>query len=266
MHIRTKKLHIAIILPTIISKNGTAKQSLELAKVLQSHGHNVSFFTYAYLKKSTYPEYNKFSVYSCVNVEKSLIYLFVKNVSNLENIYLYLSLVFIKKFRKLFIDKDISVYNPHDWMGLWVVTGLKQQKTIIANINDVPQRSEGLINNLKLSRDRKYKEQVDRIIALDNVNKEKVIKWLTIASEKVTVVRSGIDIEKYKIFKNKYNLKKKVGLNKSDVLLVCANVLAPNRRYEDVLAMLARFKKKGIVLHLLVLSKLDFSPAYAERF
>ena len=139
-------------------------------------------------------------------------------------------------------------------MGLWVVTGLKQQKTIIANINDVPQRSEGLINNLKLSRDRKYKEQVDRIIALDNVNKEKVIKWLTIASEKVTVVRSGIDIEKYKIFKNKYNLKKKVGLNKSDVLLVCANVLAPNRRYEDVLAMLARFKKKGIVLHLLVLS------------
>jgi len=164
----------------------------------------------------------------------------------------------------LFKGKDIAVYNPHDWMGLWVVTSLKQRASIIANINDVPQRAFGFINKLKLARDRKYKDTIDKIIVLDNVNKKKVIKWLKISSQKVIVIRSGIDLEKYKNFKKKYNVKSELHLRKKDILFVCANLLAPNRRYEDVLYAIAKFKTKGIVLHLLILAKLDFNPTYAN--
>jgi glycosyltransferase involved in cell wall biosynthesis len=264
MSTHAKKLQIAILLPTIISKNGTAKQSLELAKILQSHGHLVSFFTYAYLKTSSFPEFKNFLVYSCVNIEKSLVYKIIKNVSSLETIYLYLALLFIKRFRNLFNGKNITIYNPHDWMGLWVVTGLKNSKTIVANINDVPQRNSGFINRLKLIRDRKYKNKIDHIVVLDNSNKRKATEWLNISSQKISVIRSGIDLGKYKKFNKKYDIKKDLHLTKKDSLLVCANLLAPNRRYEDVLSVMAKFKKKGIILHVLILAKLDFNPSYAE--
>ncbi|HUQ85183.1 MAG TPA: glycosyltransferase family 4 protein [Candidatus Limnocylindrales bacterium] len=262
---KTKKLHIAIILPTIITKNGTAKQSIELAKVLAKKGHSVSFFAYAYFKESTFPEFNNFKTYYCVDVSRSPICKIIKNISVLEQIYLYLGIFFINKFRDLFNGKKIDTYNPHDWMGLWVVTGLKQVSSIIANINDVPQRYTGILNMIKLHRDKKYKNKIDNIVVLDNINKEKVIKWLDFDEKKISVIRSGIDIKKYKNFHKKYNLKKSLGLKKKDTLLVCANLLAPNRRYEDVLEVLNKYKNEGVALHVLILSKLDFSPEYSSQ-
>mgnify|MGYP001611300841 FL=1 len=156
------KLNIAIILPTIISKNGTVKQSLELAKVLLRKGHAVSFFTFAYLKGSSFPEFEKFNIYFCTNINKSIIYRFIKNVSTLEKIYLYLGLIFISNFRKLFSNKKIDIFNPHDWFGIWVSSGLDiQGASIIANINDVPNRlDKNYLGKLKLIKDRKYSKKL----------------------------------------------------------------------------------------------------------
>ncbi len=261
---KNNKLNIAIILPTIISKNGTAKQSTELAKVLVKRGHTVSFFTYAYLKGESFPEFKNFKIHFCKDVNKSMIYKFIKNISSLEKIYLYLGLIFISKFRKLFKNQKIDILNPHDWFSVWVSGGLNLQGVpIIANINDVPNRLDGgFWERFKLKMDRKFSKKTSNIIVLDNNNKEKAKKWLKIKDNKLTVIRSGIDINRFKNFKSKLDLRKQFGINKNSTILVCANLLAPNRRYEDVLYALKEIKNKSI--HLMILSKTDFDIKYAN--
>ena len=261
---RNIKLNIAIILPTIISKNGTAKQSLELAKVLLSKGHNVSFFTYAYLKESSFPEFEKFNIYFCININKSIIYKFIKNISTLEKIFLYLGLIFISNFRNLFKNKEIDILNSHDWFGIWVAGGLNIKGTVVvANINDVPNRLHGsFLEKLKLIKDRKFSKKVSKVIVLDKNNKNKAKEWLKIDESKIIVVRSGIDINKFTNFKERFDLRKQLNINKDTTLLVCANFLAPNRRYEDVLYALRKTNDKSI--HLMILSKLNFDKNYAN--
>lgn len=257
------KLNIAIILPTIISKNGTAKQSLELAKALLKKGHNVSFFTYSYLKGSSFPEFEKFNIYFCTNINKSIIYRFIKNVSTLEKIYLYLGLIFISNFRKLFSNKKIDIFNPHDWFGIWVSSELSlKDASIVANINDVPSRLHGSFwEKFKLKMDKKFSKKISKIIVLDNNNKDRARKWLNINDSKITVIRSGIDVNRFKNFKSKLDLRKQLGINRNSTLFVCANLLAPNRRYEDILYALKKINNKSI--HLMILSKLNFDVNYA---
>ncbi len=257
-------MKIAIILPTIISKNGTAKQSLELAKVLSKKGHDVSFFTFAYLKGNSFPEFEKFRIHFCSDIRKSIIFKFIRNTSILEKIYLYLGLIFISKFRNLFENKELDILNPHDWFGIWVVGRLELgDRLIVANINDVPNRVNGsFLEKFKLKMDRKYFEKVSSLIVLDEKNKTKAMEWLKINSNRIKVARSGIDTVKFKNFKNSFNLKKQLGIDNNSTLFVCANLLASNRRYEDVLHALKEMKNNSV--HLIILSKLDFDVKYAD--
>lgn len=259
------KMTIAIILPSIITKNGTAKQALELAKVFKKRGHDVEFYTYAYCSKSAFEEFKEFSVNYCINVEKSFIYKFIKNVSLLEQYYLYISLVSIKKFASLFAGKRIDILNPHDWFGIWVANEIHAKAAIVANINDVPGRTQGsLLEKIKLRHDRKAAQNLAGVIVLDKMNYKKAIDWLQIDAQKVKVVRSGIDIKKYEKFSKSTDLRKQFAITKESFLLVCANLLATNRRYEDVLDAMARLKKSSPEIHLFILSKLDFNISYAN--
>ncbi len=261
---KIKELNIAIVLPTIITKNGTAKQALELAKILKKRGHDVSFYTYAYFPKSAFEEFKGFTVTHCVDVEKSFIFRFVKNVSLLERYFLYIALLQIKKFASLFSYKQIDIINPHDWFGIWVTHGINSQAQIVANINDIPERIHGsFLEKIKLKYDRKFAKKLASVIVLDNMNRKKAIAWLNIESNKVMVVRSGINVEKYKTFNKFIDLRKNFAIPKKSFLLVCANLLATNRRYEDILAAMAKLKKTSPEIHLFILSKLDFNVEYA---
>jgi len=260
-----KKLTIGIVLPSIISKNGTAKQSIELAKVLETRGHTIQFFTFAYHPKTSFPEFDNFQVHYCVNVAKSLIYKMIKNISLLETIYLYLGLVFIYKFRRLFKGKRIDILNPHDWMGIWVVSSLHDKAKIVANINDIPDRQKGnILNKVKLFIDRRCVGYIDQIIALDNKSKKMVVKWLGMNEGKISVIRSGIDIKKYQYFHSKIDIRTLFAISKDVLVVACANLLAPNRRYEDVLLAIARLDAQKYPVHAMILSKLDFNKNYAE--
>lgn len=258
------KLKVAIVLPTIISKNGTAKQSLELSINLVKKGHDVKFFTFAYSKKNSFPEFRKFKILYLFDVDSSLIYKFIKNVVVLENIFLYVALILIHKFRNLFHSKIIDIYNTHDWFSMWVVGGLNQKSAInIANINDVPARESSPVDKVKLFFDRKYSKKFSHFIVLDNQNRKKLIKWLNVSNKKISVIRSGIDIKKYRNFNRKIDLKRKLNIDKNGYLLVCGNLLAKNRRYEDAIEAVSRLKNLPKQIHLLILSKLDFDPSYA---
>ena len=262
----TKKLNIAIILPFIITKNGTAKQSLELATVLAKRGHSITFFTFAYSRQNTFPEFSNFNIKCCTYVERSLIHKFIKNAAILEQIYLYYSLLFIRQFIGLFKKEKIDILNPHDWISLWVAKWVKGDRcSIVANINDVPERiNKGFLSKLKLNIDRENISKINALVVLDALNKEKVIKWLNIDAKKVFVVRSGVDIHKYTNFKKRYNIKKMLKIPRDSIVLVCANLLLRNRRYEDAIYALEKLRNIYPKLHLVILSKLDFDKKYAE--
>lgn len=257
-------LKIGIILPTIISKNGTAKQSLELAKSLKKLGNEVYFYTYIYVSSTAFPGFNDFLVSSVVKENNSFFYKFIKNVSILETIYLYIALIFSFKFKSLLNQKDLDIFNPHDWSGIWIAALVGKKTPIIANINDVPQREVGLINRIKLLIDRAFAKQISCIVVLDNMNRKKVFKWLNSKTISVKVVRSGIDIGKYKNFNKKLNLRQKFGMPQESTLLVCANLLARNRRYEDAIHAMDSIQAKQKNIFLLILSKLDFDRGYAR--
>jgi len=261
---KRKQLTIGIILPTIISKNGTLKQSLELAKALQSLGHEVIFFTYAYLKETIFSEFDKQKVCYCIDVKKSIFYKITKNPAKLEILYLYIAFIFISRFRRLFRYKRIDIYNPHDWFGLWLVADIKKNnQCLIANINDVPNRINGnIIEKIKLFLDRRITSKIDQIIVLDFQNKTKVITWLNINPDKVTVVRSGIDTLKYQQFKQKIDLKRELNIPEKSIILISANLLTWSRRYEDVIRALNKLRNNTL-LHFVILSKLDFNSSYA---
>lgn len=261
---KRKQLTIGIILPTIISKNGTVKQSLELAKALQSLGHEVIFFTYAYLKEAIFPEFDKQKVCYCIDVKKSIFYKIIKNPAKLEILYLYIAFIFISRFRRLFQYKRSDIYNPHDWFGLWLVANIKKNnQCLIANINDVPNRINGnIIEKIKLFWDRRITSKIDQIIVLDFQNKTKVITWLNINPDKVTVVRSGVDTLKYQQFTKKIDLKRELNIPEKSFILISANLLTWNRRYEDVIRALNKLRNNTL-LHFVILTKLDFNSSYA---
>lgn len=255
-------MKIAIILPTIISKNGTSKQAVELALQLKKSGDKVTFITFAYCKETTFPEFAYFKVLYVINVEEGIIYKkLTKNVGKLENIYLHIGLINILKIVHILKKGKYEIINPHDWFGLWA-TKLAKSKNIIANINDVPQRSDsGLISTLKLFLDRAGIEKIKKIIVLDTMNQQRAIEWLQISKDNIEVVRSGIDIEKYRNFKDRVDLRKQYNLQKKSFILICANILAPNRRYEEVIEAISIVRNPYI--HLFILSKLDFNLKYA---
>lgn len=261
-----KKLRIAIILPSIITKNGTAKQSLELARILRKFGNHVTFYTFAYHKNSSFPEFKDFELKYCINVEKSFISIFIKNGALLETIFLYVALLMVPWFRSLFKRDKIDIYNPHDWFGIWAIGKTSNNSKIIANINDVPNRDRrDFVTKVKLFIDRKKAINIDQILVLDEINRNKVIKWLGIGKEKISIVRSGIDLKKYKNFKQTTDLKKIFNLSKNDFIFSCANLLALNRRYEDVIEALYILRKEyELIFHVVILSRLDFDSDYAD--
>lgn len=259
-------MNVAIILPTIISKNGPSKQALELAKAWQEMGHKVSFFTYAYSQKDAYNEFKEFKVYRCVNVESSVIYKITKNVGKLEKFYHYSALFFLLRFKKLFDNKSIDILNPHDWFGLWVVNGMENKARIVAIINDVPSReNNGFMRRIKLLLDRKTKKCVFKIVVLSDVSKKETIDWLEIPENKVIVVRSGLDVDKYSNFNKKLDIRKILGLSDKSFIIVCTNLLISHRRYEDILNAIVKLKMLGEKdIHVIILSKFDFDSQYAN--
>lgn len=261
-----RKLSIVIVLPSIITKNGTAKQSLELARELVKRGNNVEFATYAYLKKGSFEDFKDFKIHYRIDVTKSFFFKRTKSLVRLERIYLYIALLNIFSFRKLLFQHKYDIINPHDWFGLWVSFGNHDKANLIVHVNDVPNRLEvNIISRIKLFFDRWAAKSANGFIVLDNKNREGIIKWLGVSKEKVYVVRSGIDADKFKKFNKTINIRKMFKFSPTSTVFACANLLARNRRYEEVIEAIYRIKKyKKEFFNVIILSKLDFDPLYAN--
>lgn len=259
-------MRIAIVLPSIITINGTAKQSLELARELRALGHEIHFYTYVYFASYTFPEFNEFLIHICVTEKQSFIARLIHSPSKLEKIYLYIALFQYWQFKRLLHCHQCDILNSNDWFTMWIAAGIKDKSKRIAIINDVPAR----INNrslpalIKLYIDRISAHFIDRILVLDSACKQKVIEWLQIHPNKAVIARSGINKNLLSGPIHPVNLHRMFHIKNSSPIIVCANILAPNRRYEDVFDAIANSNSQLEDVHVVILSKLDFCPSYAD--
>jgi glycosyltransferase involved in cell wall biosynthesis len=185
-------------------------------------------------------------------------------LSLIENISLYLSFVFIGSFRNL-LNEHFDILNTHDWFTIWVASPKVHDKTkLIALLNDIPERNAGFINCIKLYFDKKYAVNVSSYIVLDRRNKMRLQSWVRGAKDKIDIVRSGVDIAKFKNFIDSRGSKQFFQGKEKHFIFVCANLMAPHRRFEDAIRAFSQLSKQFGNARLLILSKLDFNVSYSN--
>ncbi len=250
-------MHIGMILPVLVTKNGTAKQCLELSIELRRLGHHVTIFTYAYAPHSTFEGVAHLQVKRIVTIEKTLTF----NPFFLEKLFLFAALVDGLRFRALIRKTTTDVLHANDWLTMWIASGVDSERRLVVSINDVPERDRRTIDCIKLMIDRVAAKHVYRFFVLDNRNQRRVVNWLRIPTTRVSVVRSGVDKRIYTHFTERVDYLQEYRLNKNSIIIVCANILGRHRRYENVIRALKDFRR----VHLFILSKTDADPNYAKE-
>jgi len=262
---KTTLKRIALLLPTIITKNGTAKQSLELAKQLEKRGYIITFITFVYIEQTAFSEFKKFTIRSVTSSKQFKFLIKFMPLVTLEAICLYIQCLVLPIYINILHEQEADVYIANDWFTMWVL-GFCKTRRAVAIINDVPERTKGFVSKIKLYFDRKYSKIVKKFIVLDTGNRKKLISWLGDSVENCTeIVRSGIDASLYTSFKDIFDVRQHLNLHEKDYIFVCANLMARHRRYEDVLQAFSNLTNKYINIHLVILTKLDFDKIYAKK-
>jgi len=271
-------LKIGIIAWDLNISGGTQRQALELAINLQNMGHNIKVYTVYYDKERCYPD---------LLDKLDIKYLYSDNRDDLgrrsNNLF---KKVFIKVFsywmlllkaEKLYdsltnlIDKDLDLLCCHDY-GVYPVGGKYKIKTgvsVVWQMNDLPIYKASF-DNLKgvikfiLSPMRGeiflrlknigYIKKMDKIVVMDYLNKNKLKDNLGLES---TIVRNGLDIEKFK-FNERKSLSNKLKI-------VSNGIFFPWRRLEDLIEALRIIKDKGIELELNHVGTDVRNKQYAEK-
>lgn len=271
-------MKIGIVAWDLNISGGTQRQALELALHLQKMGHNVKVYTVYYDKEKCYPDLlNGLDVkYLCSDKRNDL----DRKSNNL------LKKIFVKVFpywipllktEKLYdnltglIDEDLNLLCCHDY-GVYPVASKYKNKTgkpVVWQMNDLPVHGsnfknwEGIIKFilsplrgeifLRLKHT-KYIKKIDKIVVMDNLNKNKLKDNLGLES---VIVRNGLDIEKFK-FKEREILGNKLKIMSNGIFF-------PHRRIEDLIQALWIIKKKNIKFELNHVGTDIRGKGYAEK-
>jgi glycosyltransferase involved in cell wall biosynthesis len=272
--IRMRKTHKTVItrpillLPTIITTNGTAKQALELVRVWHSDGLTPEFVTFAYAAESAFPEFRHIPVHSVINGDGVIIKRLFPNPAIREKVCLHLALLCLPFFVHAIRRQVMDVLIANDWFTTWAGALSCKRGILISIINDVPDRvNGGVCAGVKLFVDRIAARRVCRFIVLDRRNKKLVSEWVRVPSEIVKVIRSGVNRGLYERFRGRKDVRREFVIPETSLVLVCANLPSPHRRYEDVLeAMSVLNTRRGYnPVHLVLLSRLSFQSEYSRK-
>lgn len=254
-------MKIGIVAWDLNISGGTQRQALELAVNLQNMGHNVKVYTVYYNKEKCYPD---------LLDKLDIKYLYSDNRDDLgrRSSSNLLKRVFVKIFpywiqllksEKLYnsltnlIDKDLDVICCHDY-GVYPVGAkykIKTGITVVWQMNDLPEYKanlKGVIESLLSPingeiffrlKHTKYIKKIDKIVVMDNLNKNKLKDNLELES---VIVRNGLDIEKFK-FKKREILGNKLKIMSNGIFF-------PWRRFEDLIDALKIVKDRGIEFEL----------------
>lgn len=234
-------MKIGILIWDLSIRGGTQRQALELAVHLQKIGEQVVVYT-------NILDHNK-----CYRNLLEQLTIKSRNGEIEENNFTKGIKVF-SKYPKEYIefeeimDNNLDILNPHD-QKVYIVADIHKKKygtPVIWNMNDLPYKGHSLsffqkkikkicgLDYLINSRTKKYVKDFEKIIVLDNQNRQTVKQILRKESE---VVRSGLDISAFKFREKKINL--------SNIRIFSNGVIYPHRRIEDTIKAISILKKNG---------------------
>jgi len=244
---------------------------MNLAKEIEKSNGSYEIFTFAYFPSETYDEFKKLKVNAVFNLSKDdLLAKILRFLNiNLGSFYLYLAFLLKFKFINQFKNKNFDILNPHDWFSTWIAVDVKNKylnnSKMVVMLNDMPPcavKKRTFKNFIEYQKDKKIHRHIDSIMVLDGIMRRKAQSYYK--NVKINVVRSGIDLEKYKNFifdRAKYRAK--LNINEDAKLFVCASVPNPRRRFEDVIKALNQINNKK--LKLLIIGDLSHNPKYGEK-
>lgn len=250
-----------------MTANGTAKQALELALRLSRMGHSVTFAAFAFDLKNTYPEFSRFQVRRIIDFDQPFWKRIPVSPGKKEAWALYFALLMFPVFVLLAAKAGKQVVIANDWFTMWVGSCLGKDIPVLAVINDVPVRWEsGWVNRTKLFIDRMAAGKVRKFLVLDFRNRELLRKWLAVPPETVSVLRSGINKALYRNPILKTDLRQMFEIPQGCPVLICANLPAPHRRYEDVFRAMVQLDSLKLKkpAHLVLLARSGFNSVYTD--
>lgn len=214
-------MNIAIIIRRLNVKGGAQRQALSLARELKNMGHNVALYTFFYDKEKCFSDLLDGMAVKSSNIADP------KILSNL-------------------IDRNTDVLNPHDQEAYKVAFYFKKNiknAPSVWTMNDVPSKDFGFWKesqfNPDLRRsfakaiyhklydflDLRFIKSQEKITVLDNWNKDLVKKYF---KKDADVVRSGLDVEKFKFNERKF-------IDSKNIKLLTTGIFFPHRRFEDLI-------------------------------
>ncbi len=251
-------MKIAIVLWDLNIKGGTQRQGLELARNFKMMGHIVDVFCYIYDKENCYTDI-------CSNLNIKAVHFSDKVIPKKHYpLFLKLQLCFelfgeifrsTKEVRQLssLIEKEniknhYHVINLHDYKAYKVARNLKHKNMVwmMNDVADVSYSNTGIIYKLFVFLQKFIAwlslRKIVKVIVLDKRN-QRLCK--NIYKKDATVIRSGIDINKYIYERKTYK--------KSNYQVFASSIFFPHRRFEDIVDAIDILKNKKITnIHLTI--------------
>lgn len=258
-------MKIGIIIIGLEISGGGQRQALKLAECLQRKGHNVTIYTRLFNKSKCYPD-----IANKVNIK--YLYNEASNVNSIRHTNIFPLLKDIWRMSKI-IDSSTDLLNPHEAFSYWVsfLYKFKHKVPIVWSCNDIPhipqvRRSfwKEPIEILRSIR-RKFiifvdriieKKSISEIVVLDNRNRILVKKYLHSDS---VVIRSGLDVKKFKFIKRRFDSKK------NNFKILATGIFFPHRRFEDLIRALDTLKKDGHLAQLNFIGSDAYDRMYAKK-
>lgn len=256
-------LKIGIVAWDLNISGGTQRQALELAINLQRMGHNIKVYTIYYDKERCYPDLlDKLDIKYLYSDKRNDLDRKSNNLFKKIFVKVFPYWIPLLKTEKLYdnltglIDEDLDLLCCHDY-GVYPVGAKYKIETgtpVVWQMNDLPiykanfDNLKGIIKSLLSPlrgeiflrlKHTKYIKKIDKIVVMDILNKNKLKDNLGLES---TIVRNGLDIEKFK-----FNERKFLG---NKLKIMSNGIFFPLRRLEDLIEALKIVKDKGIKFEL----------------
>jgi glycosyltransferase involved in cell wall biosynthesis len=272
-------MRIALVISHLDIKGGAQRQFLKFAEFLYKNDHDIELFPAFYDEKQTFIDILKpFRDKIHFIDESSLVLKKIFPEDNILNVlFKYIfnlrinSLRFLRLVNLIKKSGEFDVINFHD-IQVETLARYFPNTNSIWMMNDLPlffdlkERDSTRFSKIKILpiviffeklRYKFFLKKINKIIVLDNRNAKLVNKYF---GKKAEVVRSGLEIDKEFLIKNKK-------FNKKILSLLTTNIFFPHRRYEDVIEALNILVNKDNITNInyRIIGKTETDIPYYEK-
>lgn len=258
---------------------GTQRLMLELARNLKAMGAELKVYSVFFDMAKSYGHLLDGLDITCLFEGEKAEALNYKDTSIIrEKINYITNIIRYKNYASKLVDlmEEIDVLNIHDHPIYFVSPVFKKRfnKPVVWTLNDPPKtRTQTAGAKIPLYK-RLYKKlfgsdfiarkwekiifegfhSADKIVVLDNLNKEKLREHFQVDS---IILRGGLNLEDYKFIPRK--------VSKGTIRIFCNGIFFPYRRYEDVIEALSILESKNIGFTLDHVGTPELDPVYASK-